>query len=150
MPTKLPRITVAVTEEQHDILTRMAKVQRRPASSFIRELVDAAMPALRASLPILEAREKTLAEQPKALQEAAAGFLDMLNGIDPNQLSLLGVTSDDMEMLARKAATEETPGDARKPGEEGTDAPPDRSEARTDGAPAPSPRKSRSSRSARQ
>jgi hypothetical protein len=138
MPTKLPRVTVAVTEEQFDILTRSARVQRRPVSSFIRELLDAATPGLRAMLPILEAREKTLAEQPKALQEAAAGFLTILQGMDPNQLSFLGVTQADMTDLATASST--PTGDAREPGGEGADRT-DRSvsDARTT---APSPRKS--------
>jgi uncharacterized protein (DUF1778 family) len=136
MPTKLPRISVAVSEEQYDVLTRMARVQRRAASSFIRELVDAAMPALRAMLPVLEAREKTLEEQPKALQEAAEGFLNILQGMDPNQLSLLGITGADMTDLATAASPS---GDEREPEGEGAGrADRSGSDARTT---APSPRK---------
>ncbi len=117
VPTQLPRISVAVTPEQFDILTRSARAQRRSAASFIRELVDAATPALRAMLPVLEAREKTLAEQPRALQEAAAGFLGILQGMDPDQLTFLGVTPQDMTDLA----TASTPGVEREPEGEGAD-----------------------------
>jgi hypothetical protein len=139
MPTALPRVSVAITDEQHDILGRMARIQRRPVSSFIRELLDAAMPALRASLPILEAREKTLAEQPKALQEAAKGFLDMLSGIDPNQLSLLGLTESDMQDLAT-ASTPPRAGE-RKPGEGADRTDRSVSEDRTNAPSPPSSRK---------
>lgn len=127
MPTKLPRMTVVLSQEQFDILTRMGQLQHRSASSFVRELVDAAMPALRAMQPILEAREQKLAEQPEALQRAAQGLLDTLNGIDPNQLSLLGITEADFTDLATAASPL---GDERDP--EGDD-PADRSgsDART-------------------
>jgi hypothetical protein len=121
----------------------MARIQRRPVSSFIREFLDTAMPVLRASLPILEAREKTLAEQPKALQEAAAGFLDILQGIDPNQLSLLGLTESDLDDLATACP----PSRERKPGEEGTDRA-DRSDSE-DRTNAPSSRKSAPGKRAR-
>lgn len=114
MPTALPRVSVAITEEQHEILGRMARIQRRPVSSFIRELLDAAMPALRSSLPILEARERTLAEQPQALADAAQCLLAALQGLDPNQLSLLDITETDIQDLANRARL--PPAD-REPGE---------------------------------
>jgi hypothetical protein len=113
MPTALPRVSVTISEEQFGILSRMGKLQRRPASSFIRELLDAAMPALRAMLPVLEARERTLAEQPEALQRAAQELLDAFSGMDPDQLSLLDITEDDLKDLA----TATPPGDQREPGE---------------------------------
>ncbi len=84
MLTSLFRVFVAIIYEQFDILNCMARIQRRLVSSFICEFLDTAMLVLRVSLPILEAREKILAEQPKALQEAAAGFLEIFQGIDFN------------------------------------------------------------------
>ncbi len=95
----------------------MARIQRRLVSSFICEFLDTAMPVLRASLPILEAREKILAEQPKALQEAAVGFLEIFQGIDPNQLSLFGFTESDLDDLVIVCFFSRE----RKLGEEGTD-----------------------------
>ncbi len=123
MPTALPRVSVTISDEQFAILSRMAKLQRRPASSFIRELLDAAMPALRAMLPVLEAREKTLAEQPEALQRAAQELLDAFGGLDPNQLSLLDITDSDMADLA--AASSRV---TREPGGKGVSEGPQRSE----------------------
>jgi len=116
MPTALPRVSVTLTQEQFDILSRMGKLQRRAASSFIRELVDASMPALRAMLPVLEAREKSLAEQPEALQRAAQALLDTFSGMDPDQLSLLDITEADIADLATASSSR---GDEREPGEGG-------------------------------
>jgi hypothetical protein len=113
MASAPPRVSVTLTQEQFDILSKLGKLQRRPVSTFIRELLDAAMPALRATLPILEAREKSLAEQPETLQRAAQGLLDAFSGMDPDQLSLLDISEQDISDLANRSIP---PGE-REPGE---------------------------------
>lgn len=75
MPTKLPRFLVTVTEEQDQLLRQLAEMQHRSVASFLRELLDAATPMLRASVPLLKAARTTVQEQPQALREAAEGYV---------------------------------------------------------------------------
>lgn len=89
MPSKLPRVNVVVSAEQHELLMEVARLQHRSASSLLRELLDASEPFLRAILPALRARAEALDRQPAAIQEAAQGLLQALLGDDPAQLDLV-------------------------------------------------------------
>ena len=53
MPSKLPRVNVTVTREQHALLLELARHQGGSAAGFLRQQLDAATPLLRAALPIL-------------------------------------------------------------------------------------------------
>ena len=53
MPTKLPRINVTVTPEQHSLLLEMASLNGGSAAGYLRQMLDAATPLLRATVPAL-------------------------------------------------------------------------------------------------
>lgn len=55
MPTRLPRLNVTISEEQHALLMRLGALQGRSAASYLRELLDASTPFLAALMPTLEA-----------------------------------------------------------------------------------------------
>ena len=46
MPSSLPRLSVVVTPEQHQLLLCLATLQNRSASSYVRDLIELATPAL--------------------------------------------------------------------------------------------------------
>lgn len=94
MPTKQPRVNVVVTEEQHDLLRELSALQERSAASIIREMLDSAMPMLRALVPIYRQAADAAAKQPEMLQQAIA---DALSGIEANRAQL--------DLLALIAAT---------------------------------------------
>lgn len=90
MPTRLPRLNVTVSDEQHALLLRLGALQGRSAASYLRELLDASTPFLTALLPTLEAaqagEERRSAEQAASVEALARTFMQ---GADPDQLDLL-------------------------------------------------------------
>ena len=61
----VPRVNVTVTEEQHALLLELARLQGGSAAGYLRSQLDAAMPLLRAAVPLLrEAAQQ--AEIPRA------------------------------------------------------------------------------------
>lgn len=90
MPTRLPRINVAVGEEQHALLLRLGALQGRSAASYLRELLDASTPFLAALLPTLEAAKagelQQAEDQALALETMARA---LFRDADPDQLDLL-------------------------------------------------------------
>ena len=53
MPTKVPRVNVCVTEEQHALLHEMAQLEGMSASRVVRSLLDRMTPFLRMTVPLL-------------------------------------------------------------------------------------------------
>lgn len=89
MPTKNPRLSVVVTEDQHAILTRLSALQDRSAASFVREIIDTATPLLRVLLATVEAQHETLAAVPEQFAKAVAQTLSGMLADDPDQLDLV-------------------------------------------------------------
>ena len=90
MPTRLPRLNVTISEEQHALLMRLGALQGRSAASYLRELLDASTPFLAALMPTLEAAkagELQLAEDQATALETMARAL--FRDADPDQLDLL-------------------------------------------------------------
>lgn len=88
MPTRLPRLNVTVTEEQHALLVELSALQGRSSASFLREMLDAATPLLRATVPTLrlaaQEMEITQVQARDALREPLAKLhaLGMIGQID--------------------------------------------------------------------
>ena len=90
MPTRLPRLNVTISEEQHALLMRLGALQGRSAASYLRDLLDASTPFLAALMPTLEAAkagELQLAEDQATALETMARAL--FQDADPDQLDLL-------------------------------------------------------------
>lgn len=90
MATTLPRISITITREQMDLLGRLSRFQGRPVSSYISELVDAATPAISASVTLLDALEAAEQEKPQLVADAASKLLGALSEPDPDQLTMFG------------------------------------------------------------
>lgn len=88
MPTRSPRLNVVLTDEQHSLLLELGQLQNRSASSYLREMLDAAMPMLRSALPIWRAAAQQAEAQPEALQQAIRDVLSEVEG-QKDQLDLL-------------------------------------------------------------
>lgn len=88
MPTRLPRINIVVTEEQHALLSELAQLDptTRSSAGFVRELLDQVTPLLRAQVPAMRvaAQEKNAAAE--SLREPLRAFLDQME-----QMNLLDV-----------------------------------------------------------
>ena len=98
MPSKLPRVNVTVTEEQHALLLELAQLQGGSAAGFLRQQLDASTPLLRAAVPLLrraaQETELTRKEAAKLLQEPLRKIREM--GLD-TQLDFIadGVSAPD-------------------------------------------------------
>lgn len=89
MPATSPRLNVTVSPRQHAVLLELAGLQDRSAASFLREMLDGAMPMLEAMLPIYRAAALQQAMQPEVLQKA---IRDAIAGVEAgrDQLDFLG------------------------------------------------------------
>jgi hypothetical protein len=91
MPSVLPRLTVVVTPEQHQLLARLGALQGRSQASYVRQLLDLATPSLRAILTPLEraeAEEEAMDETfqevlNEQLREADEDLEEQLHLLDP-------------------------------------------------------------------
>jgi hypothetical protein len=54
LPSPFPRVSIVVSQVQHDLLTRLGGLQGRSQASYVRRALDAATPALRRLLELEE------------------------------------------------------------------------------------------------
>lgn len=90
MPTKLPRLNVTVTAEQHALLLELAALNGGSAAGYLRQMLDQATPLLRATVPALRLAAQEMTSTREQANQALLGMLDALRestGID--QLDLL-------------------------------------------------------------
>lgn len=72
LPTKLPRLNVTVTPEQHALLLELAELNGRSAASYLRDMVDRITPTLRAVVPMM----REAARETEISREHAQGMID--------------------------------------------------------------------------
>ena len=75
LPTRLPRLNVTVTEEQHALLLELAKLTGGSGAGFIRQMLDQATPLLRATVPALRLAAEEMNTTKAEAGEALAGLL---------------------------------------------------------------------------
>lgn len=98
MPSKLPRVGVTITEEQHALLKELAELEPdMTIAGFLRRQLDMSTPLLRATVPVLrraaEERELQKEEAAKLLYEPFKLLKEMGLG---KQLELLdSIRADD-------------------------------------------------------
>lgn len=94
MRTWSPRVNVTVTEEQHALLLELAELTELSAAGFLRQMLDAATPLLRKTVPALRASSEEMEEQQDAIREIFAhlmeefrdtGIIDQLDLLDELQ-----------------------------------------------------------------
>lgn len=112
MTEKLPRLNVTVTHEQHALLAQLGKLQGRSSASFLREMLDVAMPFLRASLPVWEAAARDAAEHPGRL---LATIQDALADVKVNvaQIDMMALIASTADPSNDPGADEAAPSGAR-------------------------------------
>jgi len=54
MPTSKPRITITLTDQQHQVLSALAKVQKISMSSIVVDFLESTMPVLERLVSVLE------------------------------------------------------------------------------------------------
>jgi hypothetical protein len=79
MPTSKPRITITLTDKQHEVLHALAELQKVSMSSIVVELLDTSMPVLQRLVSILSAA----AAAPKSVLD---GLRQSLEGAEENVL----------------------------------------------------------------
>lgn len=70
MPTTKPRITITLTEEQHQLLQALAGFQGASMSSIVVELLETAVPVLGRVVAVMEAASKAPQEMLNGLKES--------------------------------------------------------------------------------
>lgn len=110
MQKRSPRINVALTNEQHSLLLELGALQGRSAASYLREMLDGAMPMLTAVLPVLRAAAQQTEQQSQELvkqaQEAIRSSLDSVE-TQKDQLNLLELLASHTPLSASNDAKAE-------------------------------------------
>lgn len=122
MPTSKPRITITLSEKQHELLSAMAEIQEVSMSSLVVELLETAEPVFERVLEMLQAAKKApqaalaglkqsldFAEgHMSGLQVSALGQLDML--IDQVAKPVPGARTDGARRAQGKKSASQRPG----------------------------------------
>ena len=103
MPTKLPRVNVTVTEEQHALLVELAKLNGGSAASYLRQMLDAATPLLRATVPVLRSAAE---EMNASKQDAEKQIGSMLRSLREAGVNLQPDLLDDPPATAPSAGAQ--------------------------------------------
>lgn len=84
MPTHSPRVNVVVTEEQHALLSELARLDpaTRSASGFLRAMLDQVTPLLRKTVPMMRAAAEELDSNRERLREPLRDFIRELEQLD--------------------------------------------------------------------
>lgn len=90
MPSPFPRLTMVITVEQHQLLSRLSRCDNgKSAAAYVRGLLDFATPHLTRRVQTLEWLEAQEIENNLALREALGDELEDADNELEHQLSLL-------------------------------------------------------------
>jgi hypothetical protein len=96
MPTEKPRITITLTEQQHRVLSTMAKGQKCSMSSIVVDLLETA-------IPVLERVTELVAAAQRAPQQALDQLKLSLGRAESDVLGMQDVVMGQLDMLMRDA-----------------------------------------------
>lgn len=83
MPTRLPRVNIVVTKEQHALLSELASLEpSTSAAGFVRQLLDQVTPLLRSTVPLMRAASQELVSSREALRGPLRDFLAEVDQMD--------------------------------------------------------------------
>ncbi|WP_460985719.1 hypothetical protein, partial [Staphylococcus aureus] len=74
MPTLKPRVAVTLENQTHEVISRLASLQKRSRSAVIADLLDSIVPALSRTVALLEAARE-------APNEVKRGLIAVIWGI---------------------------------------------------------------------
>ena len=96
MPTEKPRITITLTDHQHQVLSTMAKGQKCSMSSIVVDLLETA-------IPVLERVTELVAAAQRAPQQALDQLKLSLGRAESDVLGMQDVVMGQLDMLMREA-----------------------------------------------
>ena len=96
MPTPNPRVNVTLSPSLHGLVTRLAGLQRASKSQVLRELLEAAEPALQRAAVLMEAAEKATNEVKSGLRRSLDSAQDKVEKHVSAALATLDATADDL------------------------------------------------------
>jgi len=97
MPTEKPRVTVTLEPSTHEVIARLAKLQKRTRGAVIADLLDSVAPAMTRTVALLEAAAV-------APWQVKAGLISVVEGIHEEFLQAAGDGSRRAEYLLQQAA----------------------------------------------
>jgi hypothetical protein len=102
---------VVISQEQEEVLEQLGRYQGRSKASYLRELLDEAMPIYRAILPMMKAHAATIEGQPVAVRDLVTKVLTGAYG-DEGQ-PLFDALQDAAERMEAAEAVKGAPSGAR-------------------------------------
>ena len=87
MATKKKRLTISLDENHHEVIERLAKLQKRPKSAVITEVVETIIPPLMRTVAILEAARDAPEEDKNGLRKVVEDVEQELNQTAGDSLS---------------------------------------------------------------
>ncbi len=84
MPKRQLRVNIVVTEEQHALLSELARLDPtvRSSAGFMRQLLDQVTPLLRTTVPMMRVAAQEMDSSRSQLKEPLADFLSTLQQLD--------------------------------------------------------------------
>ena len=79
----MPRITISLPDDQYDALRNLSRLQGRPISKIINELIDLTFPSVLRITQVMSAVENFTDEQKQAMQKALNDADEQMQGISP-------------------------------------------------------------------
>ena len=79
MATKKRRVTISLDENQHEVIDRLAKLQKRPKSAVITEVIETIIPPLMSTVALLEAARDAPEEVKNGLRKVVEDVEQELN-----------------------------------------------------------------------
>lgn len=101
MPTKNPRINVTLSPSLDALVVRMAAHQRLSKSQVLRELLEAAEPALQRAAALMDAASQATAAVKEKLGRSLAAAQDQAEAQLGLQLAHLDAASEDLVSVAQ-------------------------------------------------
>jgi uncharacterized protein (DUF1778 family) len=96
MPTTKPRITITLSQHQHDLLGAMANAQKVSMSSIVVELLDTAVPVLERVMDLINAAKR-------APQEALDELKRSLDRAEHHVLGMQQEAIGQLDLLVKEA-----------------------------------------------
>lgn len=96
MPTQNPRVNVTLSPSLDSLVSRMAKMERVSKSQVLRELLQAAEPALQRAVALMEAASSARVEARRDLAEGLAKSQRVLEETLEENLALLAAHGGDL------------------------------------------------------
>ena len=100
MPTKKPRITITITDEQYAVLQDLSNVTGQSMSAAVVDLLETALPVLSRVAAVLEAAKN-------APKEMRSGIAESFRQVEEQMMPLLAATNAQLEASMGKEAVDQ-------------------------------------------